>query len=146
MRKLLILVDGPVDTRLIQSIVAARWDVHISNSLLKARDSLQRFRFHVGLTILDTCIGGRIPAWIEHIIATHGKIKWVQVLPRECLKSPRVARLIIDRCYDYHSQPIDCQRLTAILGHAGGMAALAEWVGGTSRTRTEDTSQSSNLC
>ena len=50
MRKLLILVDGPVDIRLTQSIVAARWDVHIANTLERARDTLERYRFQVGFS------------------------------------------------------------------------------------------------
>ena len=128
----MILVDCPVDTRLTQSVVAARWNVHISNTPEKARVTLERHRFHVGLAILDTCNGGRIPSWIEDIINAQENIKWVQVLPRDCLKSPRIARLITNRCYDYHSLPIDPQRLMATLGHANGMAELAEQVGESS--------------
>ena len=128
MRKLLMLVDCPVDTRLTQSIVAARWDVHIANTLEKARVKLERHRFRVGLVILDTCNVGRIPPWIEDIINAQEHVKWVQVLPHDCVKWPRIARLITNRCYDYHSLPIDPQRLMATLGHASGMAELAEQV------------------
>ncbi len=133
MRKLLILVDCPVDTRLTQSVVAARWDVHIANTAEKARNKLEQYRFHVGLALLDSCNGGRIPPWIEDIINAQKHVKWVQVLPRDCLKSPRIARLITSRCYDYHSLPIDLQRLMATLGHAAGMAELAAQVHDSSR-------------
>ncbi len=129
MRKLLILVHGPVDIRLTQSIVAARWDVHIANSFEKARVTLERYQFHVGLAILDNCSGGCIPPWIEDIITTEKCIKWVQVLHRDCLNSPRVAGLIIKRCYDYHSLPIDSPRLITTLGRANGMAELAAQLG-----------------
>ena len=128
-----MLVDCPVDTRLTQSIVAARWDVHIANTLEKAREKLERHRFHVGLAVLDACNGGRIPPWIEDIINAQKHVKWVQVLPRDCLKSPRIARLIMKRCYDYHSLPIDSQRLMVTLGHASGMAELAAQVDESSR-------------
>lgn len=146
MRKLLILVDGPVDTRLTQSIVAAYWDVHIANNLEKAAEKLGRYRFNVGLTIADTCNAGRIPPWIEAIINTHERVKWVQVLPRNCLKLPRIARFITKRCYDYHSLPIDSQRLMTTLGHANGMAELAKRLEKSSRAIHADRTLAGNSC
>ena len=54
------------------------------------------------------------------------KMQWVIALPRPCVERKSLSSLITERCYDYHTLPIDPQRLAITLGHAYGVAELGE--------------------
>lgn len=40
------------------------------------------------------------------------------------LALPRVQELLLNYCFDYHSLPVEDDRLLAVLGHAFGIACL----------------------
>jgi len=67
-----------------------------------------------------------------------GTIEWVIVNARSVLSEPSVARLIATAAFDFHTLPIDEERLLAVLGHAVGKAHIrrsltADDVSGTGR-------------
>jgi DNA-binding NtrC family response regulator len=49
---------------------------------------------------------------------------WIAVLPPVALEEPAWRQLVRDHCIDYHTTPLDHERLRHTLGHALGMAAL----------------------
>ena len=63
---------------------------------------------------------------IESIIAHHPHLRWIALLPRKALEDTSIRKLIGSAFYDYHTQPINTARLLVILGHAAGMAEIAE--------------------
>ncbi len=126
MRTLLILTAAAVDEPLLARIVSADWEVHVADNRTQANALLARHRFRAGLAMLTDCGDGRMPPWIQEVIESHPQLAWVQVLPESCIESQQIAGLVAKRCYDYHTLPIDPEKLVATLGHASGMMELAE--------------------
>jgi DNA-binding NtrC family response regulator len=60
------------------------------------------------------------------LIMARRKMQWVTALSRQCLDRKLIAGVIAERCYDYHTLPIEPERLIVTLGHAYGMIALSE--------------------
>ena len=59
--------------------------------------------------------------WLEMLPVT----TWLAVVGRQQLNNAMVCRLIRDYCQDYHTLPLDHQRLINSLGHMWGMHALS---------------------
>lgn len=55
---------------------------------------------------------------------TCGTMVWVALAPPHLLALPRMQEQLLNYCFDYHSLPVEDDRLLAILGHAFGIACL----------------------
>ena len=53
-----------------------------------------------------------------------GAMEWILVVTRSVLREPFIARLIVTAVFDFHTLPIDEERLLAVLGHAMGKANI----------------------
>jgi DNA-binding NtrC family response regulator len=126
MRKLLILSTGAIEETLIQQISAADWEVYWAQDPSQARTLLTEHPFEVGLVILFSCEPERSVQWLIDLVVARRKMQWVMALSRQCLDRKLIAEVVAERCYDYHTLPIEPQRLIVTLGHAYGMVALAE--------------------
>ena len=126
MRKLLILSTATVEDELIQKISAADWEVYWAQDASQARVLLTEQTFRVGLVLLFSCEPERSIQWVIDLMLARQKMQWVIALPRPCVDRRLLSGLIAERCYDYHTLPIDTQRLTVTLGHAYGMAEVIE--------------------
>lgn len=126
MRKLLILSNATIEDELIQKISAADWEVYWAQDAGQARILLTEQSFRVGLALLFSCEPERSIQWVVDLMLARQKMQWVIALPRPCVDRRLLAGLIAERCYDYHTLPIDIQRLTVTLGHAYGMAEVVE--------------------
>ena len=126
MRKLLILSTAAVEDELIQKISAADWEVYWTQDPGQARILLTEQSFQVGLALLFSCEPERSIQWVIDLMLTRRKMQWIVALPRPCVDRKLLSGLIAEWCYDYHTLPIDTQRLTVTLGHAYGMAELVE--------------------
>lgn len=126
MRKLLILSTTPVEDEVIQKISAADWEVYLAQDSSQARVLLTEQSFRVGLALLFSCEPERSIQWIIDLMLSRRKMQWVIVLPRPFVERKSLSNLIAEWCYDYHTLPIDVQRLVVTLGHAYGMAELTE--------------------
>ncbi len=76
---------------------------------------------HVGLVLLSSRVGADL--YERHLRSGLG-IEWVALVQAEDLDDPEVCRLILEYCRDYHTLPIEPQRLLTALGHAYGMSLL----------------------
>ncbi|HRD65970.1 MAG TPA: sigma 54-interacting transcriptional regulator [Candidatus Competibacter sp.] len=126
MRKLLILSTAAVEETLLQKIAGADWEVYSAQEAGPARALLTEHSFEVGLAILFSCESERSIQWLADLILARRKMQWVMVLSRQCIERKMLSTLIAEHCYDYHTLPIEPQRLVVTLGHAYGMAALTE--------------------
>ncbi|MBK1730858.1 sigma-54 dependent transcriptional regulator [Thiococcus pfennigii] len=52
------------------------------------------------------------------------QVKWVALVSNAAVASPPIARMITTYFYDYHTLPVDAERLSITLGHAYGMARI----------------------
>lgn len=126
MRKLLILSSAAVEDEVIQKISAADWEVYSAQDPSQARVLLTEQSFRVGLALLFSCEPERSIQWVIDLMLSRRKMQWVIALPRPCVERKSLSNLIAEWCYDYHTLPIDTQRLVVTLGHAYGMAELTE--------------------
>ncbi len=126
MRKLLILSTATVEDDLIQKISAADWEISWAQDSNEARVLLTEQSFRVGLALLFSCEPERSIQWIVDLMVARRKMQWVVALPRPFVERKSLSNLIAEQCYDYHTLPIDPQRLIVTLGHAYGISELNE--------------------
>lgn len=126
MRKLLILSTAAVDETLLQKITAADWEIYWAQEAGIARTLLTEHAFEVGLAIIFSCESERSFQWVADLILARRKMQWIMALSHQCIDRKSLSALIAERCYDYHTLPIEPQRLVVTLGHAYGMATLTE--------------------
>lgn len=126
MRKVLILSTAPPDESLMEKISSSDWEVYSAQETGAARTLLTENSFEVGLAILYSCESERVIQWVIDLILARRKMQWVMVLSRQCLERKLLSTVIAEHCYDYHTLPIEPERLIITLGHAYGMAVLTE--------------------
>jgi len=126
MRKLLILSTTAVDEATLQKISAADWEVYSAQDGGLARTLLTEHSFEVGLVVLFSCESERSIQWLFDLVLARRHMQWIVALSRQCIDRKPLSSLIAECCYDYHTLPIDPQRLVVTLGHAYGMATLTE--------------------
>lgn len=109
----------------------AGWDTVVAIDQEHATRLMEVYRFRTGVVFLsgfesDLEINA-IRQWIEGVAYETGiQTEWIALLPSGVfLESDGICRLIKTCCYDYHTLPVDWNRLEATLGHAHGMAALS---------------------
>ena len=126
MRKLLILSTAVVDDATLQKIGAADWEIYSAQDGGLARTLLTEHSFEVGLVVLFSCESERSIQWLIDLVLARRQMQWIVALSRQCIDRKSISSLIAECCYDYHTLPIDSQRLVVTLGHAYGMATLTE--------------------
>jgi len=126
MRKLLILSTAVVDDATLQKIGAADWEIYSAQDGGLARTLLTEHSFEVGLVVLFSCESERSIQWLIDLMLARRQMQWIVALSRQCIDRKSISSLIAECCYDYHTLPIDPQRLVVTLGHAYGMATLTE--------------------
>ncbi|MET1077735.1 MAG: sigma 54-interacting transcriptional regulator [Pseudomonas sp.] len=116
----LMLVDPCRECQAVRPGLQARgW--HVETASL---GSLRHSRGDIALLRLDER-QLRQPQRISARIRDSGML-WIAVLPSPLLSHPAVAELIGQWFFDFHTLPLDRERLLFCLGHALGMAALRQ--------------------
>ncbi|WP_421380822.1 sigma 54-interacting transcriptional regulator (plasmid) [Paraburkholderia sp. DD10] len=121
-RRPLIYLARSADEALVAHLRAGGWNVTVAQTVASAAAAIRSTGPAAGLVSFDSfpprehvaleaCLGQPAVGWVA-LTATH------QVM------GPAVRRLIRDYCLDYVTQPVPHERITQILGHALGMAAL----------------------
>jgi DNA-binding NtrC family response regulator len=62
---------------------------------------------------------------LDELMAGRPEIEWLALVPAACLSSAALRDYLRHRCFDFHTLPIDPERLVVCLGHAEGKARLA---------------------
>ena len=65
-------------------------------------------------------------AWFEHWLEALNLPYWVGLVSHRPVSSSRTAQLITRYCSDFHTIPVDSNRLDTVLGHLWGMAVIRE--------------------
>ena len=63
-------------------------------------------------------------------------MEWVAVLPRQAMAKPHDAQLLAATFHDFHTLPVDFDRLLVVLGHAVGKSDLLRCVKAADATAT----------
>jgi hypothetical protein len=126
-RDLLVLQDRSSTLDVCTPLAERGWRIERATDpdvLLHGASSAARCA--VGLAVLDPADAWP-PAALERLLALRG-MEWVAAVPRHCLERVDWQRLLAHGFADYHTLPLDAERLAIILGHLGGRAHLRRLV------------------
>jgi DNA-binding NtrC family response regulator len=122
-KEVLVLQCGPPpDGQLIRRLEQVGWTVRAASDVDEAAAIQAAHDCPVGLAVLDA--SGRVSASDLRRIAGRRSMEWVAVVPREAIARPRDAQLLAAAVHDFHTLPVDFDRLLVVLGHALGKSDL----------------------
>lgn len=98
------------------------WTVHMAHNVREAQELASKRDFHVGLIRADAVAGN--DEALRSLLTGSRRMKWVAIADPAALRSPGVARLVADACFDSLTMPVDVNRLLFSLDHAADMAAM----------------------
>jgi DNA-binding NtrC family response regulator len=130
----ILLVQPPSSTVPVRAALAdCGWQVRSVPRIADAMTDAIRGSALVGIVAIE------LPdledrAALEEMILDH-RMQWIAIVPRELLQSTSLRQLIVEGFYDFHTLPLDVQRLRVVLGHALGKARLAANVTAGGETR-----------
>lgn len=61
---------------------------------------------------------------VAKLVSSHSELEWIAVAENTDLENVRIRHIISSLFFDYHTLPVDVDRLLVTLGHADGMAKL----------------------
>lgn len=129
-RPLLLLKPPGAGDLVPADLLGPGWDIQVATNPEAVREMLQQQDFHVGLAHwdavdVDSRVKGCQARRVLNMIDSGGHINWVALLSSESIALHRGSRVIATHFYDYHTLPVDPDRLLVTLGHAYGMAEMA---------------------
>jgi len=123
-RRLVCLHYITADCSCVQAVQLAGWQVHASDGPAAARNLIESHAIRVGLVLLS---GVEPDDWLfeaRGLFARQTGTEWVAVISPGLLDRPGMRDFIAAYFLDYHTLPVDSDRLLYSLGHALGMASL----------------------
>lgn len=100
------------------------WDVCTVTTLREAAQVLSEQVYLVGL-ILDLATVGTVSE-IDQFLRQQCQMQWIGAATPDVLNESQWRALILDHLCDFHTLPLDPQRLAHTLGHAHGWISLRE--------------------
>ena len=125
-RELIYVRNSASADGLVPAIKAAGWHVHWMPNVDTASNFLRTHTVSVGLASFDDDTEDGTGRDVGPLISEKEPIQWVALLHPNALHSANLRRLIWNNFYDYHTLPPDTERLLVTLGHAHGMAMVAQ--------------------
>lgn len=122
-RKLLCFDPTGTENGALDALRARGWDIVTVTRLDEAKNLIDAHGFHIGLVLF----GPRDQADllpIHSLLAMRYPMEWIALLPPQVLQNREVCQLIAQGFYDYHTLPLDSERLQFSLGHAYGMSLV----------------------
>jgi DNA-binding NtrC family response regulator len=119
-RKGLVIDRGGSICSELRALELQDWDFQIVPSLDTARRVLANGSAPVGLVVFDSAA-----SWPEREIealVSHHDIEWIALLGQGLLRSGLIPAAMLRHFHDFHSMPLERERLQYALGHAYGKA------------------------
>ncbi len=101
------------------------WELYSLNHFDEIANTLRKQKPVVGILVLDHNDLYKRQKQILQLIAHHEQVRWLALLNKSSLEQLSIRQLIGSAFYDYHTTPIDPQRLLVMIGHAAGMAEIS---------------------
>jgi DNA-binding NtrC family response regulator len=101
------------------------WHLHTASNLADAARMLREGEFLTGLISFPQRTSGDAGlASIERFLRQHWQLQWIGVVDQATLRQSSFADLAFEHLYDFHTLPLEPDRLRHTLGHAHGLAQL----------------------
>jgi DNA-binding NtrC family response regulator len=131
-RKVLFFKQDGSDDAVCEIVRTGDWEVLRAENVAHALALIDEFGFWVGLALIETPNDPAYLHKLERIIGYRTGIHWIVIIPPCCRPdggpdTPE-ARLIREHAYDFHTLPVDNDRLLYALGHAYGLGELSNQV------------------
>ena len=97
--------------------------LHCAGSVAAAKEILHRNHCSVGLVVFDS-LAPTFQDEIEQLISATPTTEWIAVVSPETKGSKALQTFILNAFHDFHTLPIDPERLAMSIGHACGRAGL----------------------
>lgn len=107
----------------IQKLVIENINFFCVESTVDAKNLLSRQPCSVGLVILDRSLQDSLEE-VESLVAVTAKTEWIALVAPAYMEMANVRSFVANAFYDYHTLPVDLQRLLMTIGHACGIAHL----------------------
>lgn len=122
-RNVLYVNPQPACQPLMQSLRAAGWEPLAVPRVVDIANHPQSHECQVGILLFDTACRAEGPQDLAEQLGARNR-EWVAILPRESIQTAPVRQLIAECFFDFHTLPLDTERVITTLGHAYGMASL----------------------
>lgn len=103
--------------------IGANVDLSCIDSIADAELALKKKPCSVGLLVLDASLVEKQDE-LESLITSTPQIEWVAIVTPKLLEIARVKSFVANAFYDYHTLPVDLDRLLVAIGHACGIVHL----------------------
>ncbi len=123
-KHLLLLHDGSNGTSSLLRCIATDWNVHPVVDPEQAVAIARTHPLRVGAVCLADRRNDAFLLRSRDTILSMPNVEWLALVNRCDTEDSSVRELIADRCFDFHTLPIDPQRLAITLGRAYGMSEI----------------------
>lgn len=123
-KKVLCLTSSRAEDELRIGLTANGWQLVAATNIESALRLLRDSTFHVGLMDFGTFTVQEPHGYAHELLRIQPTTQWVALLEPGSISDSRIRELVFCRFYDYHTLPVDPNRLLVTLGHAYGMSAL----------------------
>jgi DNA-binding NtrC family response regulator len=121
-KRLLCIAPEDIDPAELLRGAVADWGLLSVSNFADAARELRCNPCLVGL--LMRVRGQHRPAEIDSFLRRHSHMQWIGLFSPRDLESPACRDLVVEHLFDYHTVPVDPDRLAWTLGHAYGCAML----------------------
>jgi DNA-binding NtrC family response regulator len=121
-RKVLVLQAAASDIDLRSALAAGGWHVEQVNTVDAALDVAATKGCMVGVALLDRAEAFDQKDLVRLVSDT--RFEWIAIMCKEASRRDDVAALLAHGFHDFHTLPLDIDRLLVVLGHASGKAEL----------------------
>jgi len=122
MRSLLVFRGAGSSASLLPPLHDRGWSVEVVQTAADLAQQMASGRFLVGLALIDGLDDGS--AELLSRLLQSDTMEWIAVIDRESLTRAPHGRTLVECCYDFHTAPVDVERLLVTLGHAYGKAEM----------------------
>jgi len=122
-RSVLVIDPQGCISQQLRSVAIADIELHFVESVAEAKQLLCRQPCVVGLVVFDA-ESRLMQKDVEPLVASASMTEWIAMVDPSALESAPFQAFLLGAFHDYHTLPLDWQRLLVTLGHACGRAHL----------------------
>jgi len=104
----------------------ADWKVWTASDVSMTNSLIGEHGITIGLACLEDACEHRPE--LEELVLKHATMEWIALVSPTALGRPGVRKFVAEAFHDYHTRPVDHNRLLAALGHALGKVCLRKSV------------------
>ncbi len=124
MRKVLFVPNEITESSINFSGIADSWEIDSVDDTRKIHRQVRDNHYRVGIAFVGE--NNNSLRRLRDTVLSDSAIEWLAVVHSRSLQNDAVCAFIADHCFDFHTLPLDLNRLGVTLGRAYGMSELTE--------------------